>query len=158
MTVAEIIERRDIQEIVHFTTNKGVLGTLAARSLLSRKRLASEKLLDHILKLNAAYRKDTAWLDFVSLSITRINSPFFSVSAGRWHIGQDIWWCILSFLPVILTHDNVYFATTNNIYPSVKRGVGCAGLEALFDNAVSSRYGHIKTRHPGMAQNLTTCE
>ena len=71
-------EDRNIQEILHFTTNRGLLGTLVSKQLLSRCRLSDDKLLQHILYPNAVIRheeyeffdKEQNWIDFVNLSIS----------------------------------------------------------------------------------------
>ena len=45
MTINEIISQRNISEILHFTTNEGLLGILYSRSIKSRQRLPKEKML-----------------------------------------------------------------------------------------------------------------
>jgi hypothetical protein len=158
MSVADLIAARGITEVLHFTTNRGLVGILYSRAAKSRQRLPNEEQLEHIYTPNAAFRKDLSWLDYVNLSIGRINSQFFDVAAGRWHRARDIWWCILSFDPVILTHDGVVFSTTNNIYPSVRRGRGEAGLSALFQDTVYGRYGVAVYRTPRLSAAYPTCE
>lgn len=129
MTVSEFVQAQKIREIVHFTTQKGLLGTAFTRALLPRKQLREEQLLEYILKINAASRRDTKWFDFVNLSINDINRRFFA-AADRWHRG--IWWVVLSFSPEILEHDGVYFATTNNAYDGVVQNHSVEGLRALY--------------------------
>jgi hypothetical protein len=139
MTIEHIIAERGIRELLHFTTNRGVVGTLASKALLSRFRLPQDKYLEHVLHVNAAVRPEAAeffdksqnWLDYMNLSISEINNRYFQVSE-RWHRGADVWWGILAFDPQIMTHDGVVFATTNNSYNRCLRQCGVAGLEALF--------------------------
>ena len=157
MTVARAVRERQIGEVLHFTTNKGLLGILASRAIKARSRLESDKMLEFILLRNAAFRKDQAWLDYVNLSISRINSQFFSAS-GLWHRHRQVWWCVLSLDPVILTHPGVVFATTNNIYPSAERGEGGTSLLRLFSPQVVGRYGSLIRRRDGMPDCYTTCE
>lgn len=158
MTIDEIISNRGIKEIMHFTTNRGLVGVLHTNSLKSRSRLEEDKQLEFIFSANAAFRKDKEWLDYVSLSISRINRQFFSVSAGRWHREKDIWWCILSFSPSILNHSGVYFTTTNNIYTRVKREMGAAALEAMFADRIVRWDGNVVSRSINTPQEFTTCE
>jgi hypothetical protein len=158
MTIEELIQRRDIKEVLHFTTNRGLLGALHSGSLKSRSRLEKDKQLEFIFSANSPFRKDKDWLDYVNLSISRINKQFFSIAAGRWHRDKDLWWCILSFSTDILSHDRVHFTTTNNIYPSVQRGTGASALEAMFAGRIVGRYGSIIHRPPNMPPALTTCE
>ena len=158
MSVRDIIDRRHISEVLHFTTNQGLVGILYSGALKARARLPQERTLEHIYTPNAAFRKDGAWLDYVNLSVGRINSQFFDVSAGRWHRNRDVWWCILAFDPIILTHDRVFFTTTNNIYPSVKRGTGEAAIEAMFDTPVFGRYNARIDRPTTLRADYPTCE
>lgn len=83
MTINDIFRQRHITKILHFTTNEGLLGILYSRSIKSRQRLPKEKTLEYIYKPNAVFRKDKEWLDYVNLSISRINYQFFDVSANR---------------------------------------------------------------------------
>jgi hypothetical protein len=158
MSIQDVIHERGITEVLHFTTNKGLVGILYSGVVKPRARLPEEKTLEHIYTPNAAFRKDVAWLNHVNLSIGRINSQFFEVSAGRWHRDKDIWWCILSFDPIILTHDGVCFTTTNNIYPATRRGRGEVGLKALFEQVVYARYGARIDRPSNLELSFPTCE
>jgi hypothetical protein len=132
-----------IEEVVHFTTNRGLVGIFASKSVLSRRRLPNDKYLEHILHPNSMVRHEEArqfdksedWLDFVNCSISEINTSFFRFSRG-WPHNKALWWAILSFDPAIMTHGGVYFATTNNSYEHCRRQAGLAGLRALFIPAV----------------------
>jgi hypothetical protein len=157
VTINDIVAQREITEILHFTTNEGLLGVLYSRSLKSRARLPQEKQLEHIYKPNAIFRKDSAWLDYINLSISRINYQFFDVSSNRWHRERDIWWCILSFDPVILSHPGVYFATTNNMYSGVRRGTGVEGLQALFEKHILQWGKQIVKRDSQLHSKFPTC-
>jgi hypothetical protein len=164
LTVLQAITQRGIEEVLHFTSNRGLVGILASEELLSRRRLNREDYLQVILHKNSAIRpedspffdKKADWLDFVNLSISDINSYFFRTSE-RWHRAKDIWWVIAAFDPVIMTHEGVYFATTNNKYDFCQREKGVAGLNALFGNPIrrlSNWFAHRASRpvsHP-------TCE
>ena len=101
MTVEEVIDRRGITEVLHFTTNQGLLGMLASGGILSRERLPKEKYLEHVYKPNAPVRHDSNWLDYVNLSITTINTEFFGHSS-RWRQDQEVWWCVVSLDPAVL--------------------------------------------------------
>ena len=72
-TIADVIAKRGITEILHFTTNHGVLGMFAKRAILPRRTLPAEKYLEHVYKPNAEVRKDPAWTGHVSLSISRVS-------------------------------------------------------------------------------------
>lgn len=131
--VATFSRERHIREIVHFTTQKGLLGLCFTQAVLPRNQLNEEQLIEYILKINAERRTDTRWFGHVNLSINHINRRFFQ-AAHRWHGG--IWWVILSFDPVILSAPGVHFATTNNAYNGVKHDFGFDGLRALYDEPI----------------------
>ena len=164
MSIAGILRDRQIGSVVHFTTNRGLVGALAVGALLSRWRLPSRSLLEYVLHVNAARRPEAAaafdksenWLDYVNLSISEVNSRFLEVSK-RWHNADNVWWCVLEFDSSIMTHEGVFFATTNNAYELCERGRGVAGLKALFVPKVrrKNNWSAIRGRR---ASNLPTCE
>lgn len=155
-TIAEIVERRGIEEVLHFTTNHGLTGILAEGAVLSRERLPEHKYLEHVYAPNAPVRKDVRWLGYVNLSISRINTEFFE-SSSRWYTNEDIWWCALAFSPEILSHEGVFFATTNNIYTNCQRATSGEGLEALFTNRIERWWGNVAVRESDTPDSWTTC-
>lgn len=164
MGISHYIIERDITEVLHFTTVRGLTGCAASSSVLSRKALDKSKYLSHIAspvskerkEAQDTFNKDEDWIDFINLSISEINSHYYR-AAKRWFREVDTWWCILAFSPEILTHEGVYFTTTNNIYSSVKRIAGQQGLENLFTPSILRWNGNIITRGTRTSQ-LTTCE
>ncbi|MBU9833647.1 DUF4433 domain-containing protein [Rahnella sp. L72c] len=158
MKISKKIEERKIKSVVHFTTNRGLLGIFATNKLKSRERLNKDQQLSHIFYPNASYReRDKAWHDYVNLSISRINTGFFNTSSNSWHKEKDFWWCILDFSPEILTHQDVYFTTTNNIYTGVSRGKGVDGLEAMFDECITQWAGRSVKRSVNESSFFPTC-
>ncbi len=161
MKVEAIVSSRNITEVLHFTTHQGLLGILYSEFVKPRISLPKEVDLEHIYLPNAPYRKDTDWLGYVNLSISRINYHFFGHSCRRQReIG--LWWCILAFKPVILSHEGVMFTTTNNIYSDVRRGEGGSGLEALFAPEIKSWNPEscnpeVVRRDAQCPKNHTTC-
>ena len=170
MSLHSAIAERGITEVLHFTTNRGLIGSLASQSLLSRPLLGEDAYLRHVLQLNSAVRPEESalfdktedWLRYVNLSISEINRRFLDVSR-HWHTNDDVWWCILSFDPAIMTHDGVWFATTNNGYDQCQRGQTEDGFEALFSLSIR-RKKHGYNGNPwtvqrfGRAPLLPTCE
>lgn len=164
MTITDAIASREISEVLHFTTNRGIVGTLASHVLLSRDRLPQEKYLAHVLHVNAATRPEAAtffdksqnWLDYVNLSISEINARYFKVS-NRWHHDSDVWWGIMAFDPQIMTRDGVVFATTNNSYDLCIREGGIEGFERLFAPKVRRKPGWTALRG-SREPRLPTCE
>ena len=125
---------------------KGVVGILAVRALKSRARLPEDEYLEHVYQPNAQLRKDQAWLDYVNLSIERINDWMFETSL-RWHVADNNPWVVLSFNPQILAHPGVVFTTTNNIYPACRRAEGLVGFSAMFADLVRGYYGTMYDRN-----------
>lgn len=154
-TIAQIIRDRGISEVLHFTTNRGLVGMFASGSVKSRQRLPTDEYIEHIYTENCRVRYDQDWLDYVNLSITDINGRLFGIAKDKWHAAKDLWWCILAFEPAIMTHDGVHFATTNNIYPGVKRLPGADGLEELFAPTIKRWDVLRRTRH--LQPFETTC-
>lgn len=158
MTIEDIINKRGIEEILHFTTNRGLTGILDRKVVKPRKRLPKEKRLEHIVLYNCPDRsRDRGWHDYVNLSITMVNLRLFGISKGKWHHEKDNWWCVLSFLPVILTHPGVYFCTTNNMYSGVKRAQGPQGLENLFASTIVRWDREVVKRSSSTPPNQPTC-
>lgn len=141
MRVIEAAARRGISEILHYTTRRGALGVLATGRVLSRQQLDASDYLENVATPVSTVRSDPEWVDYISLSVTRINAHLFGIVSGSWYAGTDVWWVVLSFEVGVLDHPGVVFTTTNNIYPSCRRGVGYAGFEAMFAPTVNGRHG-----------------
>jgi hypothetical protein len=158
MSIDEIITVRGIAEVLHYTTNHGLVGILASRALKCRRDLPSDKYLEHVYEPACADRtRDADWHGYVNMSITRINSALFDIASKKWHKNKDQWWCVLAFDPVILTHPGVVFTTTNNIYSGVIRGRGATGLQRMFAQRVC-RWGAINvTRSACPSEACPTC-
>jgi hypothetical protein len=153
--VVDAVAARGIQEVLHFTTSRGLLGILARNELLARSHVDEEPQVALIKMLNCEYRRDGDWIDHVSMSIGMINQWMFRTSSN-WHGSDGIWWSVLAFDPAILGDPGVTFATTNNIYPAVRRAQGVVGFEAMFADPVAGRYGALSRRHDGMAPGTPT--
>lgn len=143
--IEQAARQRGITDVVHFTTLRGAVGVLASRALKSRERLPQDKYLEHVYHPNAKVRKDVAWLDYVNLSIQRINDWMFDTST-RWHAADGNPWVLLSFDVSVLAHPGVVFSTTNNIYPSCLRAEGIGGFSRLFHARVKGRYDQLHSR------------
>ena len=154
MSKEDIIRQRGINEIVHFTTHSGLTGILHQQQVQAQNHLRTNDTLQFILKINTPRNFDPAWKNYVNLSISRINLPLLG-SSQRWH--PDANWRILVFDPVVLTHDNVHFVTTNNAYfQHLERGTGPADFEKLFSQRVLGVYGQPVDRPPDHPPHWTT--
>ncbi|OBJ36570.1 hypothetical protein A5630_06875 [Mycolicibacterium mucogenicum] len=157
--IATVIAERGITEILHFTTAPfGFVGICASGMVRSRDRLDADKYVQHIYTPNCYTRiKDANWTDYISLSISRVNKDMLGSSMG-WHVEAGIWWVVLGFDPVILTHGGVHFTTTNNTYTeTVRRATGADGLLDMFSQPVPyGHYGSVHRRRDGMPTHWTT--
>lgn len=157
--IARMVAERGITEVLHFTTAPpGLVGICASGMVRSRDRLEEDKYLEHIYTPNCRDRnKDPEWTDYISLSISRVNNSMLGYSKG-WHPAADIWWVVLSFDPVILTHPGVWFATTNNSYrATVRRATDTEGFADLFSDAVPWGYhGSVHRRRAHTPAHWTT--
>jgi hypothetical protein len=133
---------RGITEVLHYTSERGIYGALVKDAVLSRKRLENDPEIEFIFQAVWPV-KAPAWADHISLSLSRINLDLFERSRGHY---PEYWWGVISFKTEILDHDDVYFTTTNNIYPTCERGQGVEGFEQLFRPSVLGRYSHEWTR------------
>ncbi len=158
MSIQEKISELEIEEVLHFTTNSGLVGVFSTNKLVSRDHLKQEQALEYITRYNSKFRSDPQWTSFVNLSLSRINSSFFEYSKS-WHHGPFDFWVILAFSPEILVHQGVVFTTTNNIYRrECIRGTGVTSLIKLFGQQVIAKRGLVKTRKGELPKNWTTCE
>ncbi len=158
LTLDEVISSRNIKEVLHFTTNRGLLGILATGGVKSRRRLPNEAHVEYLFMPNTEIRKDLLWTDYVNLSISDTNSRFLSWSRRQARQDDRLFWCILSFSPEILVHSGVLFATTNNIYSGVKRGKKAEDLEALFAPRVHRYEGYYSKRSSLHRDCCPTCD
>jgi hypothetical protein len=159
--VAAYAAARGITEVLHFTTAPpGMVGICVTGAVLSRDRLDRDKYIEHIYKPNTRDRlKDAEWTDYVNLSISRVNKRMLD-SSENWHAADGIWWAVLSFDPVILTHPGVHFTTTNNTYTAtVRRATGRDGLADMFSDKVPwGHYGAVDSRREDTPRHWTTNE
>ncbi len=58
MSISEIVKARGITEVIHFTTNHGMLGILVTNALLPNSKLKEEDTLAFIFKQNSETRKE----------------------------------------------------------------------------------------------------
>ena len=143
--VVAAAKERGVEDVLHFTTVSGAVGVLAAKAVKSRKRLDKDQYLEHVYRPNARYRKDQAWLDYVNLSVSRINDWMFD-TAVRWHAADRNPWVVFAFSVELLGDPGVVFATTNNIYPACRRAEGVDGFNQLFAETVRGRHGDVHDR------------
>ena len=158
MTILSVIQNRRITEVLHFTTNRGLLGVLDRKALLPRAQLGKESRLEYILKNNCDIRRDGLWVNHNSLSVTKINGRFFDYSRGIHRGDTSLWWAILAFAPEVLAHDDVEFCTGNNIWPRVLRSGGVDGFERMFAASVPGTYNSTIFRSRSLGDSETTSD
>lgn len=152
--VCEAASERGITSIVHFTRTTGLAGILHSSALKARRYLPEDYQVRHVYKPNAPDRsRDWCWHGYANLSLTDINREFFRRSR---HWDSEAKWVIIRFDPTILGDPGVVFCTTNNAYPTVRRGEGLSGFNQMFAAEVPWGYwGSVSTRR-NRAANQTT--
>jgi hypothetical protein len=159
LEVSSLIAQRGITDVLHFTTNHGLVGAGYSNAVVSRDHLDQSKHLEYIALPNCTDRlKDAAWTDYISLSITVVNNYMLGRSKPWHEHREDFWWAVLRFDASILSHPGVQFVTTNNTYGDVlRRAPGAAGLDALFGPRIPwGYYGSVRTRRANHPDNLPT--
>lgn len=140
--ISALIHERKITEVVHFTTNQGLLGILVEQLCKSRSLLAEDKYLESIYHENTKVRREhPKYWSYVNLSISEPNHGFLRISSEKWWAAEDLFWAVLSFDPVIMTHPGVLFSPSNMGYDGVTPVRGRHGAEALFAERVAYGYG-----------------
>jgi hypothetical protein len=135
--ISTLIQERKITEVVHFTTNRGLLGILVQRLCKARALLAKDEYLESIYHENTKWRReDPKYWSYVNLSISEANHRFLRISSEDWWANEDLFWAVLSFDPVIMTHPGVLFAPGNMGYEGITPVEGLPGAEALFADRV----------------------
>lgn len=154
MTVSARALERGATEILHYTSEKGVMGSVMKWKVLSRERVEGDEELAFTYE-GIWPRRDPDWIDYISLSVSRINLDLYNRSRAHY---PDFWWAVMSFDPEILNHDGVWFTTTNNVYDDVcRRGEGVDGFEDMFsDEVLWGYYGSVFRRGEGTPDHWTT--
>ena len=153
MSVADRARERGITEILHYTSERGVMGSIMRRALLSRQQVEGDPDVAFIFE-GIWERRDPEWVDHISLSVSRVNLDLFQRSRKNF---PDYWWAVMSFSVEILDHPGVWFTTTNNVYPPCERGQGLEGFEAMFSTPIEWGYhGSRRYRNDGMSDAWPT--
>lgn len=154
MSVAARAREREISQILHYTSNKGMMGLVCQGALLSRKRVANDPELAFIFQ-SIWPIKAPRWVDHISMSVSQINLDLYQRSCSNC---PQFWWAVLSFTPDILDDEGVWFTTTNNAYEATcARGQGLDGLEAMFGPTVPyGHYGSVAQRPAGRPDQYPT--
>lgn len=161
MSLVRRIEVQGITEILHFTMGDNLVGILGHGGILSRTLLEEErakfKSLEHVGDSSWPDRsRDKEWWGFINLSIETVNQYLLNRAKSN-HPNQR--WFVLSFAPHVLTHEDVYFTTTNNAYtPHVLRGTGPDGLKLPYSTSYKDRNGNVHRRQDALPQQIPTSQ
>lgn len=134
MSVAAAARERGITEILHYTSEKGVMGSIIVDALLSRRDVETNTEVAYIYEGVWDRSRDLQWIGHTSMSVTQVNIDLFARSRNN---HPQWWWAIMSFPIDILDDPDVVFTTTNNAYTETcKRGAGLDGFNAMFADSV----------------------
>ncbi|MFF8235112.1 hypothetical protein ACF05H_41020, partial [Streptomyces caelestis] len=82
--ISTLIQERKITEVVHFTTNRGLLGILVQQLCKARALLAKDEYLESIYHENTKWRReDPKYWSYVNLSISEANHRFLRMGLIR---------------------------------------------------------------------------
>jgi hypothetical protein len=155
MSVAAAALGRGITEVLHYTSEKGVMGSIIVDALLPRAQVETNEEVAFIYEGVWDRSRDMDWIGHTSMSVTKVNTDLFRRS--RWNHPQW-WWAIMSFPVDILDDPDVVFTTTNNAYTETcQRSSGLDGFTAMFAEAVPWGYfDTVARRGPGFPLALPT--
>ncbi|MFE6946115.1 DarT ssDNA thymidine ADP-ribosyltransferase family protein [Streptomyces chartreusis] len=146
-TIEALIHDRKITEVVHFTTNQGLLGILVEGQVKARAHLDRDAYLESIYHANSKFRREAPqYWRYVNLSISEPNHRFLRTSSEDWWANEDLFWAVLSFDPVLMTHPNVLFAPGNMAYDGITPAPGWQAAEELFGARVPKGFGQTISR------------
>lgn len=161
MTIAPLIEQQGISEVLHFTMGDNFVEILSHGAVISRILLEQERAKFQSLERigDTAWPdrlRDLEWWGYINLSIETVNQYLLNRAKIN-HPGQR--WFVLSFDPHILTHEDVYFTTTNNAYePHVLRGKGPDGLKLPYSTSYKDRNGNVHRRQGALPKQIPTSQ
>ncbi|MFD9515102.1 DarT ssDNA thymidine ADP-ribosyltransferase family protein [Streptomyces mirabilis] len=145
--IEALIYDRKITEVVHFTTNRGLLGILVEGGCKARAHLDEDAYLESIYHANSKFRReDPRYWRYVNLSISEPNHRFLRKSSEDWWANEDLFWAVLSFDPVIMTHSGVLFSPSNMAYDGITPAQGPEAAEGLFGSRVPYGFGRTTQR------------
>ena len=105
--IQEIINKRDIRELIHFTRVKN-LKSILSNGILPRKEL-DEKKIEYVF--NDEKRLD-GWVNASCISVTKINPFLIQKFNERYNLKNSDWFQI-KIKPSILTENECIFCDTN---------------------------------------------
>lgn len=161
MSLAQNIKELGIAEVLHFTRGDNLVGILQRGGVISRALLETENTEFNSLEYvgDPAWpdrSRDKAWWGFVNLSIESVNETLLAKARCN-HPTQK--WFVLSFDPQILTHEDVYFTTTNNAYePHVLRDRGINGMNLPYSASYKDLQGNTHQRKRGLPRQFPTSQ
>ena len=153
--IQEIIQKRSIIKLVHFTRLKN-LESIYKYGILTRDQIEKEEIQ---VEFNDNWRRDT-WLKTSSFSVTNKNSYLFNVFVERYKTQESDWFEIL-IRPSILTERECIFCDHNaassqfDIFRENPKALsGPEVFEAMFKDKVFRTNGYdIRTN---LNDDLTT--
>lgn len=153
--IQEIIQKRSIRKLVHFTRLKN-LESIYKYGILTRDQIEKEEIQ---VEFNDNWRRD-AWLKTSSFSVTKKNSYLFNVFVERYKTQESDWFEIL-IRPSILTERECIFCDYNaassqfDIFRENPKALsGPEVFEAMFKDKVFRTNGYdIRTN---LNDDLTT--
>ena len=140
--IRQEIEERNITSLIHFTHWRNLSGIYQLNSIVSKKKLFENNLIDKediLFKHNDSQRLDGD--KYINLSITNPNKKLFQVFQSRTQTDASINWCVIQ-LDVDLLFDSsiqCFFSVTNAASNTAKKyGIGkdLMHFKNMFNNKI----------------------
>jgi hypothetical protein len=105
MSIADRARAIGVSEVLHYTSEKGVMGSIIVGAVLSRDEVENTEEVAYIYEGVWDRSRDIEWIGHISMSLTEVNVDLFQRSR-RNH--PHWWWAIMSFPPEILDDEGVW--------------------------------------------------
>lgn len=164
-SIKKIIKDREITELIHFTSTRGLEGIFKARHILSRFELENSNFVDDneiLFNSNDTFRMEGK--NYINLSVSKPNKSLFNRFKHRKESDPTIGWCILKINPHVLLDDNLkcFFSITNAANSAAKNDYGIKSdvesFKKMFNDevVVKNSYGSKTYSRFGLNKNQTT--
>ena len=164
-SIKTIIKDREITELIHFTSTRGLEGIYRAKHILSRFELENSDFVDDneiLFNSNDAFRMEGK--KYINLSVSYPNKSLFNRFKHRKESDPTIGWCILKLNPNVLLDDSLkcFFSVTNAANSAAKNDYGiksdAESFKRMFNDTVvvKNSYGSKTYNRLGLKKNQTT--
>lgn len=162
----EVIKKREIKYLIHFTPTINLLGIFEEQKILSRKLIEqlvinNLDILDYI-EFTDSHRFDDK--NFINLSIQSPNASLFKKFRSKTQQDCHVKWCVLKIDTKYIYHIDTIFSITNAANSYNKNNIRITGdiekFKLMFSPSIDiiNSYGNKKLNRGNLPNNYTTDE